>query len=85
MADRVARTGLSRKERIGLFLHRELDHRLSPLGVAVMRRTKGGIAGPWKVDALLLTARGRRSGRDRTVVLQWRTMAASRIQAGTTT
>lgn len=63
--------GLSRKERLGLFLHRELDHRLTPLGVAVMRRTRGGIARPWKVDALLLTTRGRRSGRERTVVLQW--------------
>jgi deazaflavin-dependent oxidoreductase (nitroreductase family) len=36
-----------------------------------MRRTKGGIARPWHVDALLLTTRGRRSGRERTVVLQY--------------
>lgn len=63
--------GLSRRERLGLFLHRELDHRLTPIGVAVMRRTRGGIARPWKVDALLLTTRGRRTGRERTVVLQW--------------
>jgi deazaflavin-dependent oxidoreductase (nitroreductase family) len=62
---------LSRRERLGLFLHRELDHRLTPLGVAVFRRTKGAVAKPWKVDALLLTTRGRRSGRERTVVLQW--------------
>jgi deazaflavin-dependent oxidoreductase (nitroreductase family) len=45
--------------------------RLSPLGVWVFRRTKGGIAKPWKVDALLLTTLGRRSGRERTVVLQF--------------
>jgi len=62
---------ISRKERLGLFLHRSLDRRLSPLGVWVLRRTKGGITRPWKVDALLLTTRGRRSGRERTVVHQF--------------
>jgi deazaflavin-dependent oxidoreductase (nitroreductase family) len=36
-----------------------------------MRRTKGRLAGAWNVDVLVLTARGRRSGRDRTVVLQY--------------
>lgn len=64
-------SGLTRRERIALFLHRELDHRLSPLGVWVFRRTKGDVARPFKVDALLLTTRGRRSGRERTVVLQY--------------
>lgn len=63
--------GVSRKERLGLFIHRGLDRWLSPLGVWVYRRTRGGIAKPWKVDALLLTTRGRRSGRERTVVLQF--------------
>jgi deazaflavin-dependent oxidoreductase (nitroreductase family) len=63
--------GLSRLERIGLFLHREFDHRLTPLGVWVFRRTRGAIARPWKVDALLLTTRGRHSRRERTVVLQF--------------
>ena len=62
---------LSRKERVGLFLHRGLDKWLSPLGVFVYRRTRGGITGPWHVDALLLTTLGRRSGRRRTVVLQF--------------
>lgn len=62
---------ISGKERVGLFLHRGLDRRLSPLGVWVYRRTKGGITRPWKVDALLLTTRGRRSGRERTVILQF--------------
>ena len=61
----------SRKERVGLFVGRGLDKWLTPLGVWVYRRTKGGITGPWKVDALLLTTRGRRSGRERTVVLQF--------------
>jgi deazaflavin-dependent oxidoreductase (nitroreductase family) len=36
-----------------------------------MHRTRGGIAGPWKVNALVLTTRGRRSGRERSVVLQY--------------
>lgn len=62
---------ISRKEQAGLFLHRGLDKRLSLLGVWVYRRTKGGITRPWKVDALLLTTHGRRSGRERTVVLQF--------------
>jgi hypothetical protein len=62
---------ISRKQRVGLFLHRGLDKWLSPFGVLVYRRTKGGITRPWKVDALLLTTRGRRSGRERTVILQF--------------
>ncbi len=67
----ATRRGLSGKERIGLFLHRGLDRWLSPFGVWVFRRTNGAIAKPWKVDALLLTSRGRRTGRQRTVVLQY--------------
>jgi deazaflavin-dependent oxidoreductase (nitroreductase family) len=39
--------------------------------VAVFRLTKGAVARPWGVDALLLTTTGRRSGRARTVVLQY--------------
>ena len=35
------------------------------------RRTRGGITRPWKVNALLLTTHGRRSGLARTVVLQF--------------
>ena len=62
---------LSRAELLGLFVGRGLDKRLTPLGRWLYRRTKGGITRPWKVDALLLTTRGRRSGRERTVVLQF--------------
>ena len=65
------RRGITRKERVALFVHRGLDRWLSPLGVLVYRRTRGGITKPWKVDALLLTTRGRRSGKLRTVVLQF--------------
>lgn len=67
----MRQAGISRKEKVALFIHRELDKRLTPLGVAVYRRTKGGISRPWKVDALLLTTTGRRSGKTRTVVLQF--------------
>lgn len=62
---------ISRKEAIGLAVHRGLDRWLSPLGVWVMRRTKGAVTKAWKVDALVLTTRGRRSGRERSVVLQF--------------
>ena len=70
---------VTRRERVALWIHRTLDRRLSPLGVWVFRRTKGAIAEPWKVDALLLTTRGRRSGRERTVVLQFFPDAQSMI------
>jgi deazaflavin-dependent oxidoreductase (nitroreductase family) len=63
--------GVTGKERVALVVHRGLDRWLSPLGVWVYRRTKGGITRPWKVDALLLVTRGRRSGRERVVVLQF--------------
>jgi deazaflavin-dependent oxidoreductase (nitroreductase family) len=62
---------LTRKERIGLAIHRGLDKHLSPLGIAVYRRTKGRVTRAWDVDALLLTTTGRRSGKQRTVVLQF--------------
>lgn len=71
---------VSRAERIGLFLHRGLDKRLTPFGIWLMRRTNGAITDSQiarvlgasrKVDVLLLTTRGRRSGRERTVVLQF--------------
>ncbi|HEX2404719.1 MAG TPA: nitroreductase/quinone reductase family protein [Acidimicrobiia bacterium] len=62
---------LSRRERVKLSIHRGLDKHLSPLGVWAMRRTRGRLAERWKVHALLLTTRGRRSGHDRTVVLQY--------------
>jgi deazaflavin-dependent oxidoreductase (nitroreductase family) len=66
-----ARGRLSRREKVVLFIERSLDRWLSPLGVWIFRRTNGAIARPWKVDALVLTSRGRRSGRERTVVLRY--------------
>jgi deazaflavin-dependent oxidoreductase (nitroreductase family) len=68
-AGRTAR--LSRVERLSLFVERGLDKWLTPIGVWVMRRTKGAMARLWKVDVLVLTTHGRRSGRPRTVVLRY--------------
>jgi deazaflavin-dependent oxidoreductase (nitroreductase family) len=62
---------LSRKDRIGLFLEHELDKRLAGMFVGLYRLTHGRITRLWKVDVLLLTTRGRRSGQQRTVVLQF--------------
>lgn len=70
---RTAQRGgrLSRGEKASLLVERSLDRWLSPLGVWVFRRTKGAIARPWKVEALVLTTRGRRSGIERSVVLRY--------------
>jgi len=65
------RRGVSRAEHVGLAIQRQLDRRLAPLGIWAYRRTRGGITRPWHVDALLLTTRGRRSGRARTVILEF--------------
>jgi F420H(2)-dependent quinone reductase len=62
---------LSRKERFGLFLEHELDKRLGGMFVGLYRLTRGRITRLWKVDVLLLTTRGRRSGLERTVMLQF--------------
>jgi len=62
---------LSLWERVVLLIHRQLDRRLSRFGVWVMRRTRGALAGRFKVHALVLTVVGRKSGRSRSVVLQY--------------
>jgi len=58
-------------ERAETFIHRQLDRRLSRLGVWIMRTTKGSLADRYRVNALVLTTTGRRSGRPRAVVLQY--------------
>ncbi|MDY7088558.1 MAG: nitroreductase/quinone reductase family protein [Actinomycetota bacterium] len=54
-----------------LSVHRNLDRWLSPLAVWAVRRSRGRVARPWRVDVLVLTTTGRRSGRPRSVVLQF--------------
>ena len=59
----------SLKDKVVLYLNYELDKRLGDLGVGLYRLTGGRIAR--KVDVLILTTRGRRSGKTRTVLLQF--------------
>ena len=66
----AAGSGLSRTERFTLLLEREGNKRLRRLGTALYRRSSGQIA-PRGRDVLLLTTRGRRSGREHTVLLQF--------------
>ena len=69
MNDAALRMGW--RERVALLIHRQLDRRLSPFGVWLMRRTKGSITARYKVHALVLATTGRKSGRRRAVVLQY--------------
>lgn len=62
---------LSRRERLALFIERTLDTRLGRLGVGLYRLTGGRIARLYDKDVLILTTRGRKSGKDRTVLLQF--------------
>jgi deazaflavin-dependent oxidoreductase (nitroreductase family) len=69
--DDTTSTSLTRREQLALLLHRQADRRLSRFGVWVMRRTRGSLADRYKVHALVLTTVGRRTGRARSVVLQY--------------
>ncbi len=64
-------TAISGKERVGLWLHRTLDRRFSRMSVAVFRRTDGGITERVGVDGLVLSTIGRKSGKRRSVLLQY--------------
>src|SRR5919112_310133 len=66
---RIASTKLSRRDRFALFLEHEGNRRLRSLGTALYRLT-GGRFTPRSRDVLLLTTRGRKSGREHTVMLQ---------------
>lgn len=62
-------TGLSRKDRALLLLQQEGNKRLRSLGKVLYRMTNGRSM-PRNRDVLLLTTRGRKSGREHTVILQ---------------
>ena len=64
-------SGVTRKERLGLWLHRTLDERFSQFGVALFRRTDGGITARVGVDGLVLDTVGRKSAKRRSVSLQY--------------
>jgi deazaflavin-dependent oxidoreductase (nitroreductase family) len=57
------------KDRLNQWLEHGLDWRLRGPGIKLYRLTNGGISRLSKVDLLLLTTRGRRTGKQRTVVL----------------
>ena len=62
---------LTLKDKVALYLNYELDKRLGGLFVGLYRLTGGRITRLWKVDVLILTTRGRRTGKTRTVLLQF--------------
>lgn len=59
------------KERIKTRIEHEVDTRSIRLAAALIRLTKGRIARLWRRRVLLLTTRGRKSGKERTVPLQF--------------
>jgi deazaflavin-dependent oxidoreductase (nitroreductase family) len=69
MNSKLSPRSLSLKDKVVLTLNYELDKRLGSLAVGLYRLTDGRIAG--KVDVLILTTRGRRTGKTRTVLLQF--------------
>ncbi len=73
--------GLPLKDRIALFLNYELDKRLAGLAIGLYRLTGGRIVRPWNVNALILTTRGRKSGKTRTTILQYFPMGEDMVIA----
>ncbi|MGO8948055.1 MAG: nitroreductase/quinone reductase family protein [Ktedonobacterales bacterium] len=73
--------GLRLKDRIALHLNYELDKRLAGLAIGLYRLTGGRIAELWKVNVLILTTRGRKSGKTRTTVLQYFPVGADMVVA----
>ena len=70
-AGKTSTRSLSLKDEVVLYLNHELDKRLGGLGVGLYRLTGGCVARLLKVNVLILTTRGRRSGKTRTVLLQF--------------
>lgn len=62
---------VSRRERFILALQRRVDKVLTRPFRWIYRRTRGRITELYKVKALLLTTTGRKTGKPRTVVLQY--------------
>jgi F420H(2)-dependent quinone reductase len=62
---------LPRMERIKTHIEHMVDTRSARFGAWLLRRTKGRVVRLWHRQALVLTTRGRRSGLERTVPLQF--------------
>ena len=58
-------------ERIKTRIEHEVDTRSVGVGVRLLRVTRGRIVQPWHRQALILTTRGRKTGQERTVPLQF--------------
>jgi F420H(2)-dependent quinone reductase len=58
-------------ERIKTRIEHLVDTRSARFGAGLLRLTKGRIARLWRRQVLVLTTRGRRSGKERTVPLQY--------------
>ena len=58
-------------ERIKTRIEHLVDTRSARLGAGLLRLTKGRIARLWRRQVLVLTTRGRKSGKERTVPLQY--------------
>ena len=58
-------------ERIKTRIEHEVDTRSVGVGVRLLRLTRGRIVQPWHRQALILTTRGRKTGLERTVPLQF--------------
>lgn len=70
-ASKAPQKHLSLLDKVDLFLEYELNKRIRGLGVGLYRLTGGRITGFAQAKVLLLTTRGRRSGKARTVLLQF--------------
>lgn len=70
-ARKTSPRGLLLLDKVDLYLDQELNKRLRGLGVGLYRLTGGRITQLYQASVLLLTTRGRRSGKMRTVLLQF--------------
>lgn len=78
-AGKTSPRSLTRKDKVALYLNYELDKRLGGLGVGLYRLTGGRFTRLLKVNVLILTTRGRRSGKTRTILLQFFQDGANRV------
>jgi len=70
-AGKTSSESLPLKDKIALYLNYELDKRLGGLFIVLYRLTGGRITRLWKVNVLILTTRGRKTGKTRTILLQF--------------
>ncbi len=65
------RNHLSRLDKFDLSLEHNLDKKLGHIGIGLYQLTGGRITRPYKADVMILTTHGRRSGKARSVLLQF--------------